>query len=87
MPAAALAAALIAAPSGREQATGFVQAWLLANAAAQAAKSVPVTVDAFIRAETDTYFKKRTDLGPLRKEALDDSWRFPVAQPAVKLER
>src|SRR5262249_22530168 len=61
----ALAAALIAAPGGGEQTAGIVHAWLVASAAAQDAKSVPVTVDTFIRAETDTYFKKRADLGPL----------------------
>jgi hypothetical protein len=117
--------------------------WLVASAAAQDAKPVLVTPDNFIRAETDTYFKKRADLGPLgqmghrrlpndrsayslnsvsarrngdgtvtvrfggdpdqpnylaimkgwnytvrlyrpRKEALDGSWRFPVAQPVLK---
>ena len=61
----ALGSALIATPDGRGQATGVVRAWLVANAAAQDSKSVTVTVDSFIRAETDTYFKKRADLGPL----------------------
>ena len=42
-----------------------VHTWLVASAAAQNLEPVPVTVDSFIRAETDTYFKKRADLGPL----------------------
>jgi hypothetical protein len=44
---------------------GSKQEWLVAAAAAQELESVPVTVESFIRAETDTYFEKRADLGPL----------------------
>jgi hypothetical protein len=52
-----------------------VQAWLVATAAAQDSKSVPVTVENFIRAETDTFFRKRADLGPLDHALLIDGGR------------
>jgi hypothetical protein len=44
---------------------GGWESLLVQRAAAQDEKPVTVTVDNFIRAETDTYFKKRADLGRL----------------------
>jgi len=60
---------------------------LMAQGAATTAATVPVTIDNFVRADTDHYFKKRVDAGALG-QFVHDREPIPIdKQPVIRMNR